>query len=209
MNVGQAAHFNLGHSPFLYSPTESGDFFSRPITEGTALNAANSDDSQPTREGMHLDSIRPLGANWESTGADQSGNRDHDDNDETCSRTIRARRVRNVEGEVARRDDDSQPCFVSGDGAAGRGEGRELDPGLELQRQRLVENLIGMGFPVEWAVRAAERSGEKQRRWIRPNRCVRFKTSSTQARREGSLPHDEKGSNRPFFVSWRSISVGL
>lgn len=30
----------------------------------------------------------------------------------------------------------------------------------ELQRQSLVENLIGMGFPVEWAIRAAESSGK-------------------------------------------------
>ena len=27
---------------------------------------------------------------------------------------------------------------------------------LDLRRQALVENLIGMGFPVEWAIRAAE-----------------------------------------------------
>ena len=32
----------------------------------------------------------------------------------------------------------------------------DLNPELELRRQALIENLIGMGFPVDWALRAAE-----------------------------------------------------
>ncbi len=36
------------------------------------------------------------------------------------------------------------------------GEGEQSSVNMELQRQSMVENLIGMGFPVDWSLRAAE-----------------------------------------------------
>jgi len=35
-------------------------------------------------------------------------------------------------------------------------ESTSLSRADELKRQSLIENLIGMGFPVDWALRAAE-----------------------------------------------------
>ena len=69
-----------------------------------------------------------------------------------------------AEGEDYEVDDDGQDDEEEGgeDSNAGEqedGEEEEEEENshlVELRRQALIENLIGMGFPVDWALRAAE-----------------------------------------------------
>lgn len=56
---------------------------------------------------------------------------------------------------VIPRDDVSRDGVLEEKEPTGGHEGR-----LELKRQSLVENLMGLGFPIEWAIRAADRPGE-------------------------------------------------
>lgn len=138
MNVGQAALFNFGHSPFLYTPpTDGGGLSFRPVLEAVAGCAS-------------VESTRPWGA--EQVGEDQAeaardGRHAHGDTHELTPRGIRARNA-------------AVAVELSYDEGYTEGGENEDNSHLELERQGLVENLIGMGFPVEWAVRAAERSGE-------------------------------------------------
>lgn len=142
MNVGQAALFNFGHSSFLYTPpTDSGGFPFRPILEAVANCAP-------------VGSARPCFAGDEDQ-AEAARDDDHAHGD-SHELTPRGTRARNIVG--------------AGQSDEGYMQGRESEdnPHSELEKQELVENLIGMGFPVEWAIRAAGRSGALSRtrdRW--------------------------------------------
>ncbi|CAM9334966.1 unnamed protein product, partial [Ectocarpus sp. 12 AP-2014] len=81
MNVGQGAHFNFGHAPFLFPPIRDGGSSLQPVSEALAANEAT----------------RPNSA----------------DSERSC----------------------------------------------QLPRQALVENLVAMGFPLEWAIRAGGKPG--------------------------------------------------
>lgn len=157
MNVGQAARFNFGHSPFLYAPTDSGDLLFQPVSEAVTIAMAaadpiSADNTRPCRQ-----PLRDISGNPREDRAEHE--HVHDDNhgapNGPSPRRIRA--SRNIV--VGTERNDTQPFSVDGDGSMQGGES-DGSPHLELERQRLVENLIGMGFPVEWAIRAAGRSGE-------------------------------------------------
>lgn len=138
MNVGQAALFNFGHSSFLYTPpTDSGGLSFRPILEAVAHCAS-------------VGSVRPCftgDAGEDQAEAARDDNHAHGDAHELTPRGIR---TRNTAIGTGRSYDEG---YMEG------GESED-NSHLELERQGLVENLIGMGFPVEWAIRAAGRSGE-------------------------------------------------
>lgn len=149
MNVGQAARFNFGHSPFLYAPTDSGGLSFQPVLEAVAVTTAVVDP-------ISADRMRPCGQPLRDISGDTREDRAehervHDDNhggpNGPSPRRIRGSR------------DIAVGTGRNGDGSM-QGGGSEGGSQLELERQRLVENLIGMGFPVEWAIRAAGRSGE-------------------------------------------------
>lgn len=139
MNVGQAALFNFGHSPFLYTPpTDSGGLGFRPVLAAVAPCAS-------------VETVRPCFIG--DVGEDQAEAAHDDDHahGDTRELTPRGTPAGNTEAVGAGRSYDEG--YMQG------GESEELSR-LELERQGLVENLIGMGFPVEWAIRAAGRSGE-------------------------------------------------
>lgn len=139
MNVGQAALFNFGHSPFLYTPpTDSGGGCFRPVLEAVAHYCA---------------SVESVGQCFTGgVGEDQAEGACDDDHahGDTHEATPRGDRARNTAVGAGRSYDEG---YMPG------GESEDISH-LELERQGLVENLIGMGFPVEWAIRAAGRSGE-------------------------------------------------
>ena len=67
------------------------------------------------------------------------------------------------EGDEYEEEDDGQEDEDGGDGSNGgeqdEGDDEEEEENshlVELRRQAMIENLIGMGFPVDWALRAAE-----------------------------------------------------
>ncbi|CAN0494458.1 unnamed protein product, partial [Laminaria digitata] len=99
MNVGQAASFNFGYSPFLYSPADSsrGD---------RSLSRSRSSSSERSP-------VQPISEAVPNT-------------------TMMA-----------------DPIYGN------LSEPRERHFPDDLERQGLVETLIGMGFPIEWAIRAA------------------------------------------------------
>eukprot|EP00752_Nemacystus_decipiens_P011018 g9791.t1 len=137
MNVGQAALFNFGHSPFLYTPpTDSGGLCFRPVLEAV----------------RHCSSVEVVGQCFTGgIGEDQAEPVRDDDHarDGTHEVMPRGTRGRNTAVGTERSYDEG---YMQG------GETEDISR-LELERQGLVENLIGMGFPVEWAIRAAGRSG--------------------------------------------------
>lgn len=174
MNVGQAAHFNFGYSPFMYNPMDSGASSFRPITEAVSTTAAVDAGSIDNNTGMGNFGVHPertpaRPSDSSLTGRDVDG----DEVDEGTNGEIRrgigevasSRRDRERHGGGANAEDGQEDN--SGGNYGGSGNSVEAidgtgggDAHLELQRQALVENLIAMGFPVEWAMRAAERSGE-------------------------------------------------
>lgn len=139
MNVGQAALFNFGHSSFLYSPpTDRGGLPFRPVLEAVAHCASSVESERPRVTG---------GVGEHRAEAARDGDHAHGDPNELTPRGSRARHT----GIGARQTYD--------EGYTQGGENEDASQ-LELERQGLVENLIGMGFPVEWAIRAAGSSGE-------------------------------------------------
>lgn len=134
MNVGQAAHFNFGQCPFMYAPTEGGGLSIQPISEAVILTASTEPtltDRARSREQSALEARR------HAVEDDQVGAECTDDD--------------------AQAEDDAHARDGVGDT---RGDAEEDGDQLEVERQALVETMIGMGFPVEWAIRAAGRSGE-------------------------------------------------
>lgn len=157
MNVGQAAHFNFGHSSFLYTPTDAGGSSFQPVSEAVAITTVESnpnsgDCTRPCGQSL-LDisgDLREDRAEDEQVGVDAQG-----DATEPSPRRIRGSR----DIAIGTGRHEARPYAIDGDGSM-QGGGNEGSSHLELERQRLVENLIGMGFPVEWAIRAAGRPGE-------------------------------------------------
>lgn len=137
MNVGQAALFNFGRSPFLYNPpTDGGGVAFRPVLEAVA----------------HCASVESVGQCFTGDVGEDQAEAACDDNHahgDTRGITPRESRARNAAVGAGRSYDEG---YMQG------GESEDISH-LELERQALVENLIGMGFPVEWAIRAAGRSG--------------------------------------------------
>ena len=172
MNVGQAAHFNFGYSSFSYTPTKCGDSSFQPIVEAVKANFAEDVDSVSTstprrvgdsglvqlgpREPVLTDGV--LRGTEESLGDVRRANADERNPDGTLWRRtqqgpgtgdhVGIQRNRNCAENCDRQD-------ITMSGVTEENEGR-----LEERRQELAENLVGMGFPVEWAIRAVERPGE-------------------------------------------------
>ncbi len=140
MNVGQAALFNFGQSPFLYTPTNSVGPSFQPVPGASTERAG----SCVAGDGGEI-----------RTEAD---NVDDGAQNETHESSPRAIRNRNFAATGAGRG-DTQRYSSNGEGHIPGGEEGENLPS-ERERQRLVESLIGMDFPIEWAIRAAGRSGE-------------------------------------------------
>lgn len=137
MNVGQAAVFNFGRSPFLYAPpTDSGGLSFRPVLGAVPHHCASVERAGPPS----------------FTGDDQAEAACDDDraHGDTRELTPRETGVSNTAVGAGRSYDEG---YTQG------GESEDVSQ-LEVERQGLVESLIGMGFPVEWAIRAAGRSGE-------------------------------------------------
>lgn len=173
MNVGQAAHFNFGYSPFLYNPVDSGASSFQPITEAVSTTVAVHSDSidNNTRVGsfgayQERTPVRPSDPSMAGgdIDGDEVGERANGDVrrgiDGFSSRRDRERRGSGGDTEGGQGDNRSNNYEDSGNGVEATDGAGGGDAHLELQRQGLVENLIVMGFPVEWAMRAAERSGE-------------------------------------------------
>lgn len=176
MNVGQAARFNFGYSPFLYTPIDANELPFRPITEAAAVNDA-AHNSGPnvalgtSRHGCRSDMppVRPREPLLaENRGQRVVGDRDGEqaDLESRGSRGLSSRSGRdraNRSTDTSTRETRPSPH----DDSIGGNRGEEVNGAegaithLELQRQSLVENLIGMGFPIEWAIRAAEHSGKQ------------------------------------------------
>ena len=163
MNVGQAACFNFGYSPFLYSPTVSSEGSPvRAISEAVPnINMTDPSYENPVEpDERHL--LNDAGRIPEG-GRDGDGDRaGHDDQNDIHG--LSPGRIRQRHDDVAGLHTRRSGGRASGSGGAdtvrrrsgGGGDGR-----TELERQGLVETLIGMGFPIEWAIRAAERSGKR------------------------------------------------
>lgn len=158
MNVGQAARFNFGHSSFLYTPTNSGGSSFQPVLEAVAKNTAAVDPHSADytrRFGRSLldmrGELREDRTEHEHVDSDAMG-----DENEPLPRGIRGC---SRDTAVGTGRNGTRPHSIGGDGSMQGGES-EGTSHLELERQRLVDNLSGMGFPIEWAIRAARRSGE-------------------------------------------------
>lgn len=170
MNVGQAAHFNFGYSPFLYTPPHSDGSPFQPVTDAVADNVnADPDAVDITRVAAcaahpELREMKPPDLPLSDTIARSVGEVRREDEradsggqcpvDEVPSTRI----IERNDGEV-RATRNNNRALYGGDESDPGGGAEEDCPHLELQRQGLVENLIGMGFPVDWAIRAAEESG--------------------------------------------------
>eukprot|EP00903_Cladosiphon_okamuranus_P007137 g6932.t1 len=134
MNVGQAALFNFGHSPFLYTPpTDSGGSCFRPVLEIVP----------------HCASVERARPGFTGEGDAEAARNDDQTRGDTHELTPRGTRSSNTTVGAGHSCDER---YMQG------GENEDISH-LEFERQGLVENLIGMGFPVEWAIRAAGRSG--------------------------------------------------
>ncbi|CAM9188437.1 unnamed protein product, partial [Discosporangium mesarthrocarpum] len=141
LNVGQAALFNFGNSRFLHPPSSTDGLFFQPIIDACCPRPAPSLGAQVPRNGQ----------------------RNHSGLDTSNGQRLQDGRERNL---GSRSTDISNGCagedggrgVSSDDGSSRRGEMEDNSEDTELRRQGLVENLVGMGFPIEWAVRAAEQS---------------------------------------------------
>lgn len=159
MNVGQAAHFNFGCSPFLHIPTDTGDSSFRPVSEAAATIATVDPNST---EGARRYEQRLPGDTGAGEGGDGGTGERAGDNDQHGVHELSPIMVSETCGGDAGFETGggiSRTRLGNDDGDT-RGGADQGNPRSELQRQRLVEHLIGMGFPVEWAIRAAERCGE-------------------------------------------------
>lgn len=156
MNVGQAARFNFGDSSFLYTPTDSGGSSFQPVSEAVAITTAAANPNS-------ADCARPCGQSLLDIGGDVREDRAEleraDDDAQSDANELSSRRIQGRTTAVGIGRSDTRTYSIDGDGNM-QGGGSEGGSHLELERQRLVENLIGMGFPVEWAIRAAGRPGE-------------------------------------------------
>lgn len=163
MNVGQAASFNFGYSPFLYSPPDSEGSPFRPVSEAV-LHTTMADHTVFATVSELGERNLPNGVTRATREDRVEGNRngDGDQNDIIRRRSPARIRQRHNDGTAAVQSRRSAGMVSAASGGdAGRGAvGGDGGP-TELERQGLVETLIGMGFPIEWAIRAAERSGKK------------------------------------------------
>lgn len=167
MNVGQAAAFNFGYSPFLHTPAHAEEVPFRPITEAGAIKPTAGRDPcanlglpalEPPPNLARIQSLELSSTENRAQGVfgnvtnqrrmDLSLTDGSDRNDGSHDARARDRNAGTLSG--------CNAGDVTGENAGT--EGDAVHP--ELQRQGLVENLIGMGFPVEWAIRAAESSGK-------------------------------------------------
>jgi len=91
---------------------------------------------------------------------EEDGDEGEDDEDEEAydeamqtngNRRNRRRFIDGGEQEVDEEDDENEE-----EDEEGEQEDEESGHLLELRRQTLIENLLGMGFPIDWALRAAE-----------------------------------------------------
>lgn len=139
LNDGQAAHFNFGHSQFIHPPSGIDGLPFRAVSDATPSILLHS---------RELGNANILACN----PRDGSGNRDsHAINDD----------VNTINRHVA---ESSATTTTFADIGADTGTARssstaaeeDIVAHIELRQQHLIENLIGMGFPVEWAIRAAE-----------------------------------------------------
>ncbi|CAM9356733.1 unnamed protein product [Ectocarpus sp. 12 AP-2014] len=144
MNVGQGAHFNFGHAPFLFPPTRDGGSSLQPVSEALAANDATRPNSADSGRSCQL----PV------RGIDGEDAENADDGDEH-HREVSLGRVRGTN--VAVGTGDGQGFSTSDEGGQER-EGEDVSQ-LQIERQGLVENLVAMGFPLEWAIRAAGKPG--------------------------------------------------
>lgn len=176
MNVGQAAHFNFGYSPFMYAPIDSSGSSFQPVTEAVGTNGLVHPDFTSTARMSEYEAnpeLIPSGSinselqhhiarvvGEDSTEAKSTENYTSDQRNigELLPRRTQGRH--GGEDEIGNRHSGSRSYTSASDSDIRDGVGQDV-PHLEHQRQGLVDNLIGMGFPVEWAIRAAERSGEK------------------------------------------------
>ncbi|CAM9328498.1 unnamed protein product, partial [Scytosiphon promiscuus] len=131
MNVGQAAHFNFGQCPFLFAPTDDGRLLVQPISEAVCTTATAEHTSTNSAR-LRAHSMFDVRRYVGEDGVEADCTNDNAEADDDAH-------ARDGNGDVEDREEDRNQ--------------------LEVERQALVENMIGMGFPVEWAIRSAGRSG--------------------------------------------------
>lgn len=129
LNVGQAARFNFGQSPFIHPPSAIDGLPFRPVGEaarggGQRSESRGGDGSETDKEG------RSREASQDARRLSQTSSRGGEE-----------------EGQVRHRRDTN---------ATDDSEEEEGQGSLQNRRRALIESLMGMGFPVEWAIRAVE-----------------------------------------------------
>lgn len=161
MNVGQAAHFNFGFSPFLFTPTECRGPISGAIemkvSECQGSNNSSAVGRLEDSEMLHLGHREGTLTNNATRSTEGRLNGVLTANADGQRPGINERHGTDADTGTRLRVSRMENCD-----RRGISSGVIPDTGmhLELRRQGLAENLIGMGFPVEWAIRAAESSGE-------------------------------------------------
>lgn len=173
LNVGQAARFNFGSSPFIYAPSNGEEPSFRSIAEASIMGRM-----EQVQNGAHtihgedpeLLFARPDELLTASSGARRFNGRSGREPSRLgggCSMEVSSEREADmIDGDSDADIEEGNGTFgirrSCGGGAEEKEGAGELSGHLELQRQSLVENLIGMGFPIMWAIRAAERSRESK-----------------------------------------------
>lgn len=137
MNVGQGAHFNFGHAPFLFPPIRDGGSSLQPVSEALVATDATLPNSADSAVSCQLP-LRGI------DGEEAEYAVDGDEHDRDTNAAVGT--------------GDGQAFSTRGEDAQER-EGEDISQ-LQIERQALVENLIAMGFPVEWAIRAAGKPGK-------------------------------------------------
>ena len=129
----------------------------RAVASAIASNSASASSSAPVDSaGMTAAAQRLLllastsaGESAVSSSANKDGSDDDDEDEE----------VKEEEEEEEEEEEDGQAVmrfFQQQQRHERRAEVRGTSTEVEARRQQLIENLIGMGFPIDWSLRAAE-----------------------------------------------------
>lgn len=150
LNDGQAAHFNFGTSQFMHPPSGIDGLPFRAVADATPSSRSSSRAS--TNAESVLDGVVPIDTVEENrpTSAFEQNRAVpmHDNNINATSES--------PTGSPFPMDTETSDDLGFGLRHVSTSAEEDVVAEIELRQQHLIENLIGMGFPVEWAIRAAE-----------------------------------------------------
>lgn len=150
INAGQSVVFNFGgpSRPFLHQPmpksSRTSNIVIRPISEAlTPSSSASSASSSSASAGLALSSSSTA-AGMVTLNSPTSG-------------TLMESNF--TEELVSDNESAVTPAYAGSTNAASSGvSSAALEVEVEMRRNRLIESLVGMGFPIEWALRCARES---------------------------------------------------